>query len=269
MFSTVSIFWPYASHTHGAPNEADKTVTEAAAYDPYKYGLIELCGEASELEELRKLAPACNCELRPGPDGDLWLGSDKFDDAMPEQAREQATEILITLNGLARMENYRHRNVVVGDEFLKKNRQLHHFGEGQSRRRGSRAQYFGPPGVAPFGPIVETNETRRWKRIVADPKLGEIVRAFADEMSWQKLRVAFERINALVGRGDNALVGEGYAQQSELTRFKANVEDPRHSGDDAVHGVHRGPLRASKMTKKEGFEFVIRLFNDYLQKNPA
>ena len=120
MFSTVSIFWPYASHTHGAPNEADKTVTEAAAYDPYKYGLIELCGEASELEELRKLAPACNCELRPGPDGDLWLGSDKFDDAMPEQAREQATEILITLNGLARMENYRHRNVVVGDEFLKK-----------------------------------------------------------------------------------------------------------------------------------------------------
>jgi hypothetical protein len=85
----------------------------------------------------------------------------------------------------------------------------------------------------------------------------------------QKLRVAFERINALVGRGDNALVGEGYAQQSELTRFKANVEDPRHSGDDAVHGVHRGPLRASKMTKKEGFEFVIRLFNDHLQKNPA
>ena len=90
-------------------------MTEPAAYDPYKYALIELDGNWEELDALRKLAPACNCELRPGPGGELWLGSDKFDDAQPFQAQEKASEILTTLNGLARLENYDHRPVTVGN----------------------------------------------------------------------------------------------------------------------------------------------------------
>jgi hypothetical protein len=244
-------------------------MTEPAAYDPYKYALIELDGEASELDALRKLAPACNCELRPGPGGELWLGSDKFDDAQPEQAREHASEILNTLNGLARLENYGHRPVTVGDDFLKKNRQMHHFGEPRRRKRASIQQYFGPPSVDPFGPTPETDATRRAARIASDRSLVEIVRPLADEVSWQKLRVAFERITALVGRSghdDNALVSQGYATQSGLERFKANVQDPRHSGIDAVHGVHSGPLKGTKIIEKEGLDFVVRLLDNYLRK---
>src|SRR5271166_1729472 len=60
----------------------------------------------------------------------------------------------------------------------------------------------------------------------------------------------------------------GYASAPELTRFKANVEDPRHSGVEAVHGVPKGPLKGEKMTEMEGFNFVVRLLNTYLEKQP-
>src|SRR5215831_2425616 len=107
---------------------AETTNTEPDTWDPYKYALVELDGNGSELAQLRNLAPACNCELRPGPGGELWLGSDEFDDAEPDQAREKAIKLLKTLNGLARLDNYDHRPVKVGGEFLKKSRQLHSYG---------------------------------------------------------------------------------------------------------------------------------------------
>jgi hypothetical protein len=80
------------------------------------------------------------------------------------------------------------------------------------------------------------------------------------------MRVAFEKINTLVGKGDNALVKHGYATQEELTRFKANAQDPRHSGMEAVHGVPQGELKGTKMTRNEGFDFVVRLFNKYVDE---
>jgi hypothetical protein len=67
-------------------------------------------------------------------------------------------------------------------------------------------------------------------------------------------------------KDDNALVKHGYATQSEITSFKANAQDPRHSGPDAVHGVASGPLKGKKMTEGEGFEFVARLLNTYLDR---
>jgi hypothetical protein len=73
----------------------------------------------------------------------------------------------------------------------------------------------------------------------------------------------------LVGKGDNALVKNGYATQSELDSFKANAQHPRHSGVNAVHGVPQGPLKGTKMTEKEGFAFVVQLFNTYLEKHPS
>jgi len=105
--------------------------------------------------------------------------------------------------------------------------------------------------------------------LVADPKLAEILEVFAEEVSWQRLRVAFEKIRALVGGGksDNAFVKHGYATAPELERFKANVEDPRHSGTNAVHGIPRGPLKGTKMTEAQGFDFVVRLLNTYVDRH--
>jgi hypothetical protein len=53
-----------------------------------------------------------------------------------------------------------------------------------------------------------------------------------------------------------------------LNRFKENVEDPRHSGMRAVHGVPKGRLTSAKMTEGEGLDFVVRLLDAYLEKNP-
>ena len=118
----------------------------------------------------------------------------------------------------------------------------------------------------PVDPAVEC----RRKRLVADPKLVSIVEAFDKEISWQRLRVAFERVCDLVGGNDNVLVRQGYASARERASFKANVQDPRHSGVEAVHGVlkKKGPLKGEKMTKMEGYNFVVRLLNTYLEKQP-
>ena len=116
--------------------------------------------------------------------------------------------------------------------------------------------------------------TQRAKRIIADPKLCEIVKAIAGDITLQRLRVVFEMICALVsGRTakrtwDNALVKNGYTTQDEITRFKANVQDPQLSGLDAVHRVPQGPPRATKMTEQEAIEFLRRLLNTYLDRQP-
>ena len=104
---------------------------------------------------------------------------------------------------------------------------------------------------------------------IHDPKLAEIAEVFGEESTWQRLRVAYEKINALVGKGDNSLVKNGYATQEELTRFKANVQDPRHSGVNAVHGVPQGELKGTKMTEEEGRDFVVGLLHKYLEKHPS
>ena len=71
-----------------------------------------------------------------------------------------------------------------------------------------------------------------------------------------------------MGKDDNALVKDGYATQPEITSFKANAQDPRHSGAEAVHGVASGPLKGEKMTEREGSDFVVRLLNTYLERTP-
>jgi hypothetical protein len=199
--------------------------------------------------------------------------------ATPQQACDEASKILVLLNGLARLENPKHRNVDLGDCFWHSQRAtssegtdithmvLHHCApHGWRPRAGSQMSVTG--GV--FVPPVDPAAGRRRKRLVTEPKLTLIVEAFDQEVSWQRLRVAFEIVRDLVGGSDNALVRQGYASARELANFKANVEDPRHSGTEAVHGVpkNKGPPKGEKMTETEGYDFVVRLLNTYLGKQP-
>lgn len=213
---------------------------------------------------IRLVAPACDCEIVPGTDSKLsWLTGTKIEQTVtPEEAKDETTKLLAVLNGLARMEKPAHKNVAVGPTFVK-NGHYH---------------YFGPPlpfatsGVFVFGsflapvppPPDDPAKARHRAGLVGDPDLVEIVRVFCDEINWQKLRVAFEKIRALVGGSDNSLVQRGYATRDELSRFKANIEDPRLSDNEAVHGVPKGPLKAQKMSEEEGLAFIIRLLDRYL-----
>jgi hypothetical protein len=92
------------------------TTTDEMASTAKNSWLIELDGEAAELMALTPIAPACNCTMRPGPDGQLWLGGARFDDmSTPEEALEEARKALGLLNGLARLENQKHRAVGLGE----------------------------------------------------------------------------------------------------------------------------------------------------------
>src|SRR5712664_2217797 len=102
---------------------------------PQTRGLIELYGRASDFQTLQSVAPACDCSIEPGPDQKLgWLYSPKFDDvATPQEAQEEAKQILVRLNGLARLKKSQHRNADLGDAFF----------------RDGRLQYFRPPQSRP------------------------------------------------------------------------------------------------------------------------
>jgi hypothetical protein len=234
--------------------------------------LFELDGEASDLLAMRPLASACDCTIRPGPGDELWLGGARFDNiSTSEQALEEAKKALVRLNGLARLENQRHGTVSLGNEFFQNGRLQYVRPPTGTRPLRSRVYISQPPvlGAEPVtGPPVDPAVARRRARIAADAKLAEILEAFAGEINWQRLRFAFEKLSALVGKGDNALVKHGYATQPALTRFKANIEDPRHSGVEALHGVSKGPLKGTKMTPSEGFDFLVQLFNKYVDENP-
>lgn len=247
---------------------------------PDKPTLVELDGDVTELQALQSIAPTCDCTIVPGPGDQLcWLSGKKIDDAVtPQGARDEASKILVLLNSLARLENPKHHNVDLADCVFQSKRAtssegtaithmvLHHCAPHGWRARAT-SRTFVTGGV--FVPPVDPAEERRRKRLVAEPKLMSIVEAFGQEISWQRLRVAFERVCGLVGGSDNALVRQGYASARELASFKANIEDPRHSGVDAVHGVPNGPLKGEKMTETEGYDFVVRLLNTYLENGPS
>jgi hypothetical protein len=91
---------------------------------------------------------------------------------------------------------------------------------------------FAPPGFhSSDAPFRKDSRYERRRRIVSDPALAEILAAIAGEITWQRLRVAFEKICAVVsqstttGKWDNAMVKHAYASQDELIKFKENVQD--------------------------------------------
>jgi len=175
--------------------------------------LVDLDGEVDDLRALEAVAPACDCTIGPGPGQKFgWLSGATLDAATtPQEARENARKLLVRLNGLARLQNPQHRNVDLANELWQNGSR--HIASSQWRpRSGSRmtiatSPLTGAPATPPIDP--------RCKRLATDPKLAEIVEVFSEEMSWQRSRNAFEKVSALVGKGDNALVKHGYATQAE------------------------------------------------------
>jgi hypothetical protein len=138
---------------------SDKLVTLLMTSSPQSRAIIELDGHASDIQTLQSVAPACNCSIEPGPDSKLgWLYSPKFDCATtPQEAQEEATRMLVLLNGLARLKNPQHRNVGLGD-VLFRDGQLQYFRPPQSRPRRETIWISQPPGVAP--PVIEVDARR-------------------------------------------------------------------------------------------------------------
>jgi len=110
---------------------------------------------------------------------------------------------------------------------------------------------------------------RRRAHIAADPKLRAIAEVFGEEVSWQKLRFALEKIWALVGNNEQALIKHRYATKSELDRFNESAHDPRLSGTNALPSYHSPrPPMGPTMTEADGLAFIVRVLNTYIDRRP-
>jgi hypothetical protein len=233
---------------------------------------VDLVGDATDVSELGKLAPLLNCSVQTSPDGRPCLTGPALSE-LPGAAEvsAKAAHMVAVLNGILRMQYGNHRPVKLGNAVS------------QTTPAGARHVSLllpveeirirvGNPGMTVLRVDGKTeavcsgdNAVRRARAVIGRPDLCEIAVVLSNEMSWQRLRVAFEKVSTLIGGGDNAFVKRGFATQAELDRFKANVQDPRLSGMDAVHGVSRGPLKGSKMSVEDGLAFVVRMLDRYLE----
>jgi len=237
---------------------------------------VDLLGEDADIGELAKVAPVCECAIALGADDRQCLTGPRFTRfSNSEEVRAEASQLMDLLNGLARIRHGNHRPVRLGAS-------VSHLGP-DGRRDVTvrltpveiRSRVSLEMTVTRSDGSIETappsdRSMERAKRIASDPKLVEIAEALGGDITWQRLRVAFEKLTVLVGKSrkdDNALVKHGYATQDELNAFKANIEDPRHSGLDAVHGVPQGPLKGTKMNEQRGLAFVVRLFENYVDRS--
>src|SRR5215472_9540498 len=77
---------------------------------------IELSGQATDILELKQLAPCCDCVLVAAPDAQYCLGGPAFDHVTTaEEMEAEAERVLILLNGLARLERFEHHPVRIGE----------------------------------------------------------------------------------------------------------------------------------------------------------
>jgi hypothetical protein len=243
--------------------------------------LIDVIGESTDIADISALtqAPTLSAvEVVDGPDGRKCLGGQSFAECRnAEEVRPRAEKALAQLNGLARLRHANHRPVRLGQSISS----LHSDG-----RRDTTIMLMPAEVRVRVAPLKMTilradgstatrssgdGEMERVQKMASNPRILEIAETLAGDITWQRLRVAFEKITALIdNRGCNhqAIWSKGYAEKEEVLKFKENVEHPGHGGFNAVHGYARGEPKRDQMTELEGLAFITRLLNTYLDRVP-
>jgi len=228
-----------------------------------------------DIAEVQKLAPTCGCVVINNPDGKLCLAGAQLDALSDyDDVREQARKMLTTLNGLAMLRYADHRPVQLGDLS-----RVHSDGrrdiwitvpgfKGRARMWAD-ATVVRADGIAEACSTVD-KDAERYQRIVGDPKLLGIIEALADELTRQRLRIAFERVTALAAKSakdHNGLVASKYATWDEVRSLKANIEDPRVAGLDALHAFPSSPQPGGpRMSLQDCRAVIVGIFFAYLDR---
>ena len=164
--------------------------------------LIELSGDQADIEELKKLAPHCECEIALAHDGREYLSGREFEGlSSAEEVSAAAIEVVTLLNGIARVSWSQFRPVQLA-------------GVSQIRPDGTKAAFVHAhfairARVSVDAVVIRADGTvqqritpdlgsPRAKQIIADPRLCEIAKAVAGDITWQRLRVAVEKLGALI-----------------------------------------------------------------------
>ena len=245
-----------------------------ATDNDWQIELVKDSADISDIANLLSVGLFGDLAIVDGTEGRKYLTGKRFArfcDA--RDARADAKKALKSLNGLARIRYANHRTVTLdaGVHLVRPDgkRDVAVFLTGtEIRVRSGFVMTVAREDGSTETISSEDAEVARMRQIANDPKLLEIAEIFAEEPTWQKLRVAFEKIVRLItgSRDVHDLWNQGYVERAALDNFKANVEDPRHSGNDAVHGVPYGQLKGAKMSLSEGQTFVTALLNSFLDK---
>jgi hypothetical protein len=232
---------------------------------------IDLNGTQIDINEVARIAGAFGCTIDNDADGNFHLGGTAFSALSdPAKVRQTATKLLSRMNGAVRLAHTDHIPVQLGSGVARiEDGGVRHvsvsLSSGSMRMRGSPVILR----ITKADGTVETDaettkENRRLAHLAKDEELGGVLDAISGDLSWQRLRVGFERLAEIVGGGGNAFVKQGYATREEIARLKSNMEHPEHSGIDAVHGVPDGPVKGAKMTPQEALTFITRLLHSHI-----
>lgn len=229
---------------------------------------IDLIGEGMDVTDVQKLAQFFGCAIVTGAEGKPCLVGERFD-ALSEvdEVRAKAREALVILNGLALSRYTDHRPVQIGDAVSWVHPDGHldaNIGvssiDGRGRLSADTIMIYADGSRA--STIDENAE--RCQRILANPKLLGGMEALTGDLTRQRLRIAIEKVNALIGKSGqdyNALVASKYATTDEVRQLKANIEDPRVGGLDALHAFPSSPQPGGpKMSLQDCRAFILRIF---------
>jgi hypothetical protein len=233
---------------------------------------VGLVGEAMDVGELERLAASCGCAIITDADGRPCLIGPQFDAlASYDEVRKLACNMLVVLNALAMQHHSDHRPIQVGYGIT----QVHSDGKRDiavSIHETVRVRDWIDANVIRADGSTEGVTTRadqnaeHYQRVLDDPKLFGVTEVLAGDLTWQRMRVALERVTALIGKSGkdyDAIAASNYATRDEIRRLKANIEDPRLAGINALHAFPSGPERA-KLCLEDARALILRIFWAYV-----
>jgi hypothetical protein len=237
---------------------------------------IDLLGGQLDIAELKWAAESFDCTIDEDEDGKSRLGGAAFSPLSDQtETRQLAERLLKKLNGVARLMHPNHIPVQLGSGVTRidENGARHISILIPSVEIRGRAGTLAATVTRADGTVEldaeTTTGTRRLAVIAKDEQLTGVLEAISGDLSFQRLRVAYERLAAIVGGRGNAFVKQKYATREEIERLKSNIEHPGHSGIDAVHGVPNGPPKGEKMTEQEALTFITRLLHSHIDNKSS
>lgn len=197
-----------------------------------------------------------------GDDGGSYMTSAIFDDLLGELARlyNAASDLLIQMNGAARVLDTSFRPVSLVGRFEDENGSVHHVAIANAVEvrfhAHAVAEVVGqePQDQPAPGPnLVRLGKThldlRDVLRILGQPSAT---------LSWLDLRKAHEIVRANIG-GRNDLLAKGWVSATDLDAFESSAAHPEISGDDAIHARRPKPASGRAMTLPEARDTISKL----------
>jgi hypothetical protein len=230
---------------------------------------IRIEGARLDLEALQSEARTTGYEVvLDGEEAPYLRGAELDDLTHDSEVMPAARRAVELLNGLARVRHPDHRPVKVSGTMLKVRPDGGHgvvieVPAGHARFRSP--EHTVRVGADDEGPDAGCD---RYGLAQQSAALDDALRAFSGEPTWQKLRYVFETIGQDVG-GRGGMDRRGWATLGETAQFKANAEDPRLSGREAVHGrKFKHDPKADPMSLTEATLLIGRLLGRWMDEMP-